>query len=146
MRFNSKIATFAIWALSLSAYAVAAEPCPISYSHLSMPYKHESGISTPTLELSFTNLTSKKIVRAKFGLIVLGPDRNEVPYYHDISFTEGADPGKPVSAVWNLEMDKVDIHRMGETIYLESARFEDNTAWKDDGNQGCKDDVYYGPR
>ncbi len=149
MILNSRIVSLVVFTLGFATYAAAADgpvPCPISYSNLSMPYKHDGGVSTPTLELSFTNLTGKKIVRAKFGLIVLGPDRNEVPYERDISFTQGADPGKLVSALWNLEMEKVDIHRMGETIYLESARFEDNTVWKDDGNQRCKEDVYYGPR
>jgi hypothetical protein len=139
--------TVLVFAACVSAVAVAApQPCPISYSQLSMPYKHDLGISTPTVELSFTNLTGKKIVKAKFGLIVLGPERNEVPYEHDLTFTAGADPGKIVSVTWDLEMDKVDIHRMGETLYLGSARFEDGSEWKDDGNENCKQEVYYGPK
>ncbi len=138
----------AVCALSLGVGYARAEPppCPISYDHLSMPYKHDLGISTPTVELAFTNLTGKRIARAKFGLIVLGPDRNEVPYEHDLTFTAGADPGKLVRGVWNLEMDQVDIHRVGETLYLESVRFADNSIWKDDGNQRCREDVYYGPK
>lgn len=43
-------------------------------------------------------------------------------------------------------MTKVDIHRTGETIYLESVRFEDGTTWQDDGNQRCKQEEYYGPK
>jgi len=131
------------------APAVAAappEPCPISYSQLQMPYSHLGGISTPTVHLTFTNETRKKIVRAKFGLIVIDSDNSRVPYDQGLSFTAGADPGKAVSSEWRLDFDKVDFHRLGETVYLKSVRFEDNTTWVDDGNQRCRQEVYYGPK
>jgi hypothetical protein len=129
-------------------FSVAAtpQPCPISYASLNMPYKHEGGISTPMVDLAFTNLTRKKIVRAKFGLIVMGPEGNLVPYEKDLTFSAGADAGKLTTSQWSLEMEKVDIHRMGETIYLKNVRFEDNSTWEDDGNQRCRQDVYYGPK
>ena len=126
--------------------AAAAEPCPVSYSSLSMPYKHAKGMSTPTVELSFTNDTHKKIVKAKFGLIVTGPDGSQVPYDQGLTFTAGADPGIVTSSKWELDMDKVDIHRLGETIYLKSVRFDDNSTWVDDGNQRCRQEIYYGPK
>jgi hypothetical protein len=136
----------AICAVSNPAYASPPETCPISYSKLSMPYNHEHGISTPTVQLTFTNTTSKRIVRAKFGLIVTGPQGEQIPYDQNLSFTEGAEPGKQTSSHWDLDMQKVDIHRLGETIYLESARFEDGSVWQDDGNQRCKQEEYYGPK
>lgn len=137
-------------AMGMASQASFAEPpggpCPISYSRLSMPYNHDRGISTPTVELSFTNETRKKIVHAKFGLIVTGPQGAQVPYDQKLSFSEGADPAKTVSSHWNLEMTKIDIHKMGETIYLQSVRFEDGTTWQDDGNQRCRREEYFGPR
>jgi hypothetical protein len=126
--------------------ATPSEPCPISYSKLAMPYKHEHGMSTPVVELTFTNDTPKKIVRAKFGLIITGPQGEHVPYDQTLTFSEGADPGKLTAGHWNLDMGKVDMHRMGETIYLESVRFDDDTTWQDDGNQRCKQEEYYGPK
>ncbi|AXC09849.1 hypothetical protein ACPOL_0472 [Acidisarcina polymorpha] len=103
-------------------------------------------MSTPMVELAFTNDTPKKIVRAKFGLIVTGPEGNQVPYEQGLTFTAGADPGVVTKSEWSLDMEKVDIHRLGEIVYLKSARFEDNTTWQDDGNQRCKQEVYYGPK
>ena len=50
------------------------QSCPVSYSRLQMPLRHQGGMSTPLVQLSFTNETKKKIDRAKFGLIVIQPD------------------------------------------------------------------------
>jgi hypothetical protein len=129
-----------------AAAATPPERCPISYSKLSMPFVHERGMSTPTLQLSFTNDSLKKIVRAKFVLIVTGPQGEEQPYDQELSFTAGADPGKLTASHWNLDRDKVDIHRLGETVYLKSIHFEDGSAWQDDGNQRCRQEEYYGPK
>ncbi len=149
MRYHGLLLALAGCALGVipaSASAAPPEPCPISYAQLQMPYKHWGGISTPTVQLTFTNETRKKIVHAKFGLIVIGPDNSQVPYDQGLSFTAGADPGKPVSSEWRLVFDKVDIHRLGETLYLKSVRFEDNTTWVDDGNERCRQEIYYGPK
>jgi len=144
-----RFALVALTAALSSALGWASTPedhCPISYSRISIPYDHRGGISTPVVELTFTNETAKKIVRAKFGLIVTGPQGDRVPYEGSLTFSEGADPGKLTSSKWNLDMTKIDIHRLGETIYLQSVRFEDNTTWQDDGNQRCKQEEYYGPK
>jgi hypothetical protein len=149
MKHCLALLTFAAGGLAILPRVLAAEEparCPISYSHLSMPYKHDGGISTPMVNLSFTNETHKKIVRAKFGLLVTGPDGNQVPYDQDLTFSAGADPGKLTTSEWALEMEKVDIRRLGEILYLKSIRFEDNTSWQDDGNQRCRQEVYYGPK
>lgn len=53
-----------------------------------MPYNHDHGISTPTVELSFSNQTRKSIVRANFRLIVTGPEGEKVPYDENLSFSE----------------------------------------------------------
>lgn len=103
-------------------------------------------MSTPMVELAFTNETKKKIDRAKFGLIVIEVDNSQTPYDKALNFTAGADPGKVVSADWALQMDKIHIEHYGETVYLMSADFADGTTWKDDGNQSCRDDIYYGPK
>ncbi len=145
-RTATKFAVLLALAPGAAAFAAPAQPCPISYSRLNMPYKHEAGISTPTVELSFVNQTKKKIVKAKFGLSILISQGNEVPYDQALTFTAGADPGKMANAKWELQMDKVSIERIGETIYLESARFDDNTTWQDDGNQLCRDEINYGPK
>ncbi len=123
-----------------------AQPCPVSYSRLQMPLRHQGGMSTPMVQLSFTNETKKKIDRAKFGLIVIDSDGSPAPYGKALTFTAGADPGKVVSAQWALDLEKIDIEHMGETVYLESVDFADNTTWKDDGNQRCRDDIYFGPK
>lgn len=150
MRIRFALIGVAVCFLSLAglprASAAASDGCPISYSRLAMPYKHEMGTSTPLVELSFTNETRKKIVQAKFGLIVTGSQGNQVPYEKGLTFSAGADPGKVTSSEWHLEMDKVDIERLGEIIYLKSVRFEDNTTWQDDGNERCRHEVYYGPK
>ncbi len=122
------------------------QPCPVSYSRLQMPLRHQGGMSTPMVQLSFTNETKKKIDRAKFGLIVIDSDGSAAPYGKALTFTAGADPGKMVNAQWALDLEKIDIEHMGETVYLESIEFADNTTWKDDGNQRCRDDVYFGPK
>jgi hypothetical protein len=129
----------ATWAIAAGAAPV--QPCPISYSALSMPYMYPGGMSTPVLQLGFTNVTGKKIVRAKFGLSVTGPDGNEVPYEQGLTFIAGADPGKITTAQWELDAAKVDIHHSGEVVYLKSVRFEDKTSWQDDGNEHCRDEV-----
>ena len=98
------------------------------------------------VQLSFTNETKKKIDRAKFGLIVIEPDGSQAPYGKALTFSAGADPGKVVSAEWALELDKVDIEHLGETVYLRSVEFADGTTWKDDGNQRCRDEIYFGPK
>jgi hypothetical protein len=98
------------------------------------------------VELSFTNETKKKIDRAKFGLVVIDSDGSLAAYDKALTFSSGADPGKAVSAEWALDMEKVDIQRLGETIYLKSVLFADNTTWQDDGNQRCRQEVYYGPK
>ena len=120
--------------------------CPVSYSRLEMPLRHRGGGSTPMVQLSFTNETKKKINRAKFGLIVIEQDNSQAPYDKALTFTAGADPGKVVDAEWALQMDKINIEHYGETIYLTSVEFEDGTTWKDDGNQRCRDEIYYGPK
>jgi hypothetical protein len=120
--------------------------CPVSYSKLAMPIRHAGGGSTPMVELSFTNETKKKSARAKFGLIVIESDNSQDPYGKALTFTAGADPGKVVSAEWALQLDKVNIEHYGETVYLTSVEFEDGTTWKDDGNQRCRDEIYYGPK
>jgi hypothetical protein len=120
--------------------------CPVSYSRLEMPLRHRGGISTPMVQLSFTNETKKKIDRAKFGLIVIDPDGSQNPYGKSLTFSAGADPGKVASAEWALELDKVNIEHLGETVYLTSVEFTDGTIWKDDGNQRCRDDIYFGPK
>ena len=76
-------------------------PCPISYNRLDMPYKHEGGVSTPTVVLSFTNQTNKKIVQAKFGLNIIITQGNEVPYDHSLTFTaaQAAGAGTPCGEV-----------------------------------------------
>jgi hypothetical protein len=137
-----------LFALAPGAAALAQTPgpCPINYSRLEMPYKHDGGISTPTVVVSFVNQTGKKIVQAKFGLSILISQGNEVPYDQALTFTAGAEPGKLTNAKWELEMEKVSMEKIGETLYLKSARFEDGTTWKDDGNQRCRDEVNYGPR
>ena len=80
------------------------------------------------VQLSFTNETKKKIDRAKFGLIVMDSDGTQSPYGKALTFTAGADPGKMVSAQWALDLEKVDIEHMGETVYLESVEFADGTS------------------
>ncbi len=137
---------FAVCGAGSGLAQAAPQPCPISYSHLEMPYRHKGGISTPMVELSFTNETKKKIDRAKFGLIVIDTSGGQAPYDKALTFSTGADPGKVVSAEWALEMEKVNIERYGETIYLKSVRFDDNTTWTDDGNERCRQEVYYGPK
>jgi hypothetical protein len=124
----------------------SARPCPVSYSRLEMPLRHRGGLSTPMVELSFTNESKKKIDRAKFGLIVIEPDGTQEAYDKALTFSAGADPGKAVSAEWALQMDKINIEHLGETVYLMSAEFDDNTTWKDDGNQRCRQEVYFGPK
>jgi hypothetical protein len=111
-----------------------------------MPYRHTGGTSTPLVEVSFTNETKKKIDRAKFGLIVIDSDGTQAPDDKALNFSAGADPGKAVSAEWALDIEKVDIQRLGETLYLKSVQFADNTTWQDDGNQRCRQDIYYGPK
>jgi len=123
-----------------------SQSCPVSYSRLEMPLRHQGGGSTPMVQLSFTNETKKKINRAKFGLIVINEDGSLQPYEKGLTFTAGADPGKVVSAEWALEMGKVDIQHMGETVYITSAEFADGTTWKDDGNERCRQDIYFGPK
>jgi len=98
------------------------------------------------VDLSFTNETKKKILLAKFGLIILDSDGVSAPYSQALTFSAGADPGKVVSSEWALELDKIDINHMGETVYLKSIHFEDNTTWKDDGNQRCRQEIYFGPK
>jgi hypothetical protein len=120
--------------------------CPVSYSKLSMPIRHQGGMSTPMAELSFTNETKKKIDRAKFELIIIEPDNSQTSYGKALTFTAGADPGKVVDAEWALQMDKVSMEHLGESVYLSSIEFEDGTTWKDDGNQRCRDDINYGPK
>jgi len=122
------------------------QSCPVSYSRLQMPLRHRGGMSTPLVQLSFTNETKKKIDRAKFGLVLINSDGSLAPYDKMLTFTAGADPGKAVDAEWALDMEKVDIYHQGETVYLVNAEFADGTAWKDDGNQKCRDDVYFGPK
>ncbi len=120
--------------------------CPVSYSKLEMPLRHRGGTSTPLVQLSFINDTKKRIERAKFGLIVIEPDGSQDPYGKALTFSAGADPGKVVSAEWALELDKVDIQHQGEIVYLRSVEFADGTTWKDDGNQLCRDEIYFGPK
>ena len=103
-------------------------------------------MSTPMVQLSFTNLTTKKIVKAKFGLILIDSDGTKDPYGQGLSFTAGADPGKVTYSEWPLQLDKIDINHQGETVYLKSAVFEDNTTWQDDGSQRCRQEVYFGPK
>jgi hypothetical protein len=122
------------------------QPCPVSYSRLQMPLRHAGGISTPMVQLSFTNESKKTITRAKFGLIVINEDGSLNPYEKGLTFSAGAEPGKVVSAEWALEMGKIDLQHMGETVYITSAEFADGTSWKDDGNQRCRDDIYFGPK
>ena len=98
------------------------------------------------LELAFTNQTGKKIVRAKFGLIIIETDGTQTPYDRGLTFSAGADPGKLVNSEWALELEKIDISHYGETVYLKSVRFEDNTTWQDDGTQHCRQQVYFGPK
>ena len=98
------------------------------------------------VQLSFTNETTKRIARAKFGLVVMNEDHSLNPYDKGLTFTAGADPGKVVNAEWALEMGKVDIQHIGETVYVNSVEFADGTSWKDDGNQRCREDVYFGPK
>jgi hypothetical protein len=147
---KDKVASFALVVCALSgivtAFAQKPEPCPISYAHLSMPYEHKMGMSTPLVDLSFTNDTHKKIVQAKFSLLVTGPQGNQVPYDKALTFSAGVEPGKLASSEWRLDMEKVDIQRLGEIVYLKSVRFEDNTTWQDDGNERCRQEVYYGPK
>jgi hypothetical protein len=146
---------FIVFILALSAALCAAvscaaqstaQSCPVSFSRLQMPIRHRGGMSTPMVQVSFTNETKKKIDRAKFGLIVLDSDSSQAPYGKALTFSAGADPGKVVSAEWALEMEKVDIEHLGETVYLQSVEFADGTTWKDDGKQQCRDDVYFGPK
>jgi len=134
--------------VAIASPALAAPPvlCPITYSRLSMPINHEKGISTPTVELAFTNVASRKIVRAKFALSIINPQGDPIPWDHDLTFTEGAAPGELTTVHWSLDMSKVDMQHLGETIYLKSARFDDDTTWQDDGNQRCKREEYYGPK
>ena len=103
-------------------------------------------MSTPMVQISFTNETKKKIERAKFGLIVMNEDGSSNPYEKALTFTAGAAPGQVVDAEWALEMGKVDIQHLGETVYISSAEFADGTSWKDDGNQRCRDEIYFGPK
>lgn len=111
-----------------------------------MPYSHAGGVSTPQVLISFTNNAAKRIARAHFGLEVLDPQGGAHSYEHGLSFTAGVDPGKTAESQWNLDFATVDIHRSGETIYLKSARFDDGTEWKDDGNEKCRFEVNYAPK
>jgi hypothetical protein len=148
---NRVVNPFLVFILALCASAscsaqTISSTCPVSYSKLEMPLRHRGGMSTPMVELSFTNETKKKIDRAKFGLIIIQPDNSQAPYDKGLTFTAGADPGKVVSAEWALQLDKVNIEHLGETVYLTSVEFVDGTSWKDDGNQRCRDEIYYGPK
>ncbi len=146
MKQTLALLTIAALGAAATVCAAAPAPCPIAYSHLSMPYDHSGGMSTPTVETAFTNETGKKIVRAKFGLIVIGEGGNMIPYDQGLTFSAGADPGKLTSSKWSLQMERVDIHHIGEILFLKSARFEDNTTWQDDGNERCRQEVNYGPK
>ena len=149
-RISNSFIAFIVILLALFAPACgwAQNPptCPVSYSRLQMPLRHRDGASTPVVQLSFTNETKKKIERAKFGLILINSDGSLAPYDKMLTFTAGADPGKVASAEWALDMEKVDIYHQGQTVYLVSVEFADNTTWKDDGNERCRDDVYFGPK
>src|SRR5580698_1828141 len=127
--------SFIVFILALCAVVSCAaqsptQPCPVSYSRLEMPIRHRGGVSTPMVQLSFTNETKKKIDRAKFGLIILNSDSSPSPYSKALTFTAGADAGKVASAEWALDMEKVDLEHLGETVYLESIQFADGTTWK----------------
>src|SRR5271163_4725071 len=68
--------SFIVFVLAFCAAASCAgqstpQSCPVSYSRLQMPLRHRGGMSTPMVQLSFTNETKKKMDRAKFGLIVI---------------------------------------------------------------------------
>jgi hypothetical protein len=147
--YRSLLALAAALAAGPAAHASAPagpEPCPVSYSHLQIPLRHQGGVSTPTVELSFTNETKKKILKAKFGLILLDSQGVKAPYSQLLTFSTGADPGKVVSGEWALEMEKIDINHIGETVYLKSARFEDGSSWVDDGFEHCRVDINFGPK
>jgi hypothetical protein len=140
------ISILALCAVASCSAQTNPATCPVSYSRLEMPIRHRGGISTPMVQLSFTNETKKKISRAKFDLIVIDPDGSQNPYGKALTFSAGADPGKVASAEWALELDKVNLQHQGETVYLTSVEFDDGTTWKDDGNQRCRDDIYFGPK
>ena len=122
-----RVLIFALCATGACSAQTNPATCPVSYSRLEMPLRHRGGISTPMVQLSFTNETKKKIDRAKFGLIVIDADGSQTPYDKGLTFTAGADPGKVVSAEWALQMDKVNIEHLGETVYLTSVDFDDGT-------------------
>jgi hypothetical protein len=143
--------SFLVLALALCATGFclaqsSAPGCPVSYSRLQLPLRHRGGMSTPMVQLSFTNEAKKKIARARFALVLIDSDGSLAPYDKMLTFTAGADPGKVVDAEWALDLEKVDIDHQGQTVYLASAEFADGTTWKDDGNQKCRDEVYFGPR
>ena len=124
----------------------APAKCPISISHLMLPYNHVEGKSLPQVQLSFTNDTHQRIIKARFKLSVLDAQGSEQPYDQALTFTAGVDPGKTASSQWDLPATSVDIHRTGEIVYLTSVRFQDGTSWKDDGNLRCEYKVDYSPR
>jgi hypothetical protein len=129
-----------------SAAERAEQSCPVHIGHIELTYNHAGGQSKPQLSLMFDNTATKRIVSATFALLVLDANGYPRPYDDPFIDTTELDSGKTRLKTWELAPEKVDIHRTGETVILQSVEFDDRSKWEDDGTETCSLTVDYHPK
>jgi hypothetical protein len=131
----------------LKAEAESPDPkCPVVINRVELSYSHQGGMSKPQLTIEFDNHAGKQISKITFNLLVLDEGGNPHPYPDDLMYQDGLETGKRKVYNWDLASEAVNIHRTGETAFVEKVEFIDTTSWIDDGSESCVFTVDYHAR
>jgi hypothetical protein len=104
---------------------------------VALAYNHAGGHSIPQLRVRFGNAAGKRVTMVKFTLSLLAPGGDARLYPNDLEYADGLETGTKKVFTWALVPELVDIHRAGETVFVQKVEFADATAWVDDGSESC---------
>ena len=139
-------ALFLAGGATAAAAQAGAPKCPVSIDRMELSYSHQGAPSTPQLRMHFINHSAKRVAAVTFTLLLLDSAGYSHPYGDDLSFTAGLEAAADQTFSWALAPDRIDIHRTGETVFVQKVEFDAGGAWVDDGSQACADTVDFHPR
>ena len=135
--------------LSCAARASAQDSrqtCPVTLDHIELSYMHDGGQSRPQLRVGLNNKSSKQAATITLSLSMLDSQGYPQRYPEDLTFQSGLEPGKKKLFARNLEPGSVDMHRTGESAFVEKVEFADGSNWNDDGSESCAIALDYHPK
>jgi hypothetical protein len=125
------------WGVERTAAASSEQKCSVVIDQIALDYNHAGGRSVPQLRVRFGNAAGKRVTTVKFSLSLLASGGDAHLYPYDLEYSGGLETHTKKDFTWDLVPEAVDMHRAGETVFVQKVEFADETTWVDDSSESC---------